>query len=411
MNKNTRGEGSSGWLDADHVKEQLPIIRVLEHYELLGQLDVQGGAAVGLSPFHDSQVRSFRVELERNLWNDFSGRPRGCAGHSIGLIQALEDCSFREALEIAADLAGITRETRDAASQVLGVEGKPREASGEPNKPPRARKHASRARRGGHRRSGIEVDSKHAQLDQSAPPRPASPGSPPKDPDSSEEYEGSPPFGKELRGLQHDAPFLRELGISEKTAKAYGVGMAVRGLMKSLLACPVYIPGTDTVAAYVGRRPRPKTDQHPWKNPSGFRRSEHLFGLERALVTRAGQRAVERHGLLVVQSPLSVLRLAESGLLNAVALMDTEVSSVQADLLTDPAFNPAGKLTLMLNADERGEQGKREAARRLIYRAHIRYAAWHLLDGRQVSPKDLDDEAIRVLIGLGAKPTTKSAGG
>ena len=396
MNKNKRGEGSSGWLDADQVKEHLPIIRVLEHYELLGQLDVQGGAAVGLSPFHDSQMRSFRVELERNLWNDFSGRPKGCAGHSIGLIQALEDCSFREALEIAAGLAGITRETRDAATQVLGVEGKPREGSAESTTRARARKHASRARREKHRPSMAEVDPEETSVERSPSPGPASPL---KDPDSSEEHEGSPPFGKELRGLQHDAPLLRELSVSEKTAKAYGVGMAVRGLMKSLLACPVYVPGTETVAAYVGRRPRPKPDQHPWKNPSGFRRSDHLFGLERAAATRAGQRAVERHGLLVVQSPLSVLRLAESGLLNAVALMDTEVSSAQADLLTDPAFNPAGKLTLMLNADERGEQGKREAARRLIYRAHIRYAAWHLLDGDQVSPKHLDDDSLRALIG------------
>ncbi len=142
----------------------------------------------------------------------------------------------------------------------------------------------------------------------------------PKDPDSSEEAADSEPFGKELRGLRHDAPLLRELGVNAKTARAYGVGMAFRGLMKSLLACPVYIKGTETIAAYVGRRPRPKADQHLWK--------------------------------LVVQSPLSAPRLAESGLLNAVALMDAEVSSVQSDLLTDRAFNPAGTPNLMLYADE-----------------------------------------------------------
>ncbi len=95
---------------------------------------------------HDSQMRSFGVELERNLRNDFSGRPKGCAGRSIGLIQAVEDCSFRQPLEIGADFAGITRETRGGASRELGVEGEPREQSAEPTKSARGRTHASRAR-------------------------------------------------------------------------------------------------------------------------------------------------------------------------------------------------------------------------------------------------------------------------
>lgn len=63
-----------------------------------------GGALVGLCPFHDEKTPSFRVTPARGFYYCF-----GCnvGGDVIGFVQAINNCSFVEAVEFLADRVGV----------------------------------------------------------------------------------------------------------------------------------------------------------------------------------------------------------------------------------------------------------------------------------------------------------------
>ncbi len=333
---------STRWLDANEIKKQVSIKDVLASYGHLEHMTERGTSLAGPSPFHEGE-QSLRVQTERQIWNDMNGRPNGdngrpVAGNVLGLIQALEGCSFRRALEIAATRFVSTEDARGEVAAALRDEAT------------------------------------------STPPTPA--------------------FGKELRGLRHDVPLLTDLGISPKTAKAYGVGAGIRGMMKGLLACPVRsLDGT--IQGYAGRRLGEANGALPtWKNPPGLRISDHLFGLHRSLSLASGRKAIEEYGLILVQSPVDVLKLAEHRYLNCVALMGPQLSETQRDLITNPSVNPTRRITLSLNNSEIGAKGKRSAARMLIERAFVRYASWSALQTEQTSPAHLSRDQLRELLSL-----------
>jgi len=355
--KQTPGHKERPWLDASDLKARTDIRRVLEDYGLKTSMTSLGSALVGPSLFHEGDAPSFRVDPGRGIWNDFQGRPevegRTVPGNVIGLVQALEDCSFRQALQIVA---------QRFATPAQGPCSAP------------------------------EADEPKTQT-------PASPDPQDMPPPESDPQSRAPLFGKELRGLRYDLPFLAERGISEKTARIYGVGYSSRGLMKSRLVAPVRTTEGE-IAGYVGRALKPVPRTELWKNPAGFHRSHYLFGLHRILDTGSGRKATKDYGLIVAQSPLDVLRLVEAGFTNAVALMAATASRGQLELLVDPAFNPTRRVTLLLDNNEAGQAGKRAAASGLIHSAFVRYACWKALDTEHTSPDRLDDEQLRQVLSL-----------
>ena len=98
-NKNESGQ-ESPWLDADEIKRRVSITEVLEKYGHLDGMKQSGKRLKGLSPFREESRPSFFADTEKNIWNDFGGRPEGVPGNVIGLVQAFEGCGFREALVI-----------------------------------------------------------------------------------------------------------------------------------------------------------------------------------------------------------------------------------------------------------------------------------------------------------------------
>lgn len=134
---------------------------------------------------------------------------------------------------------------------------------------------------------------------------------------------------------------------------------------------------------YAGRRLAPDEIRRygKWKWPPGYPKSSLLYNWHRARRHLPG-------GLVVVESPWSVMRLAQEGLHNTVALGGLTVSPTQASLLA-----AADYLVLMLDADPAGEQATR---RLLAARIHPRLRVLRPPTG--TDPADLDRESLHVLL-------------
>lgn len=88
--------------DLATVRERSRIEDVVGSYVTLRPAG--GGALTGLCPFHDEKTPSFRVTPARGFYYCF-----GCnvGGDVIGFVQAINNCSFVEAVEFLADRVGV----------------------------------------------------------------------------------------------------------------------------------------------------------------------------------------------------------------------------------------------------------------------------------------------------------------
>lgn len=301
------------WLDAESLKA-ISVRTVLEEYGLLENLTERGPTMNGPSPFSEGGILS--INLEKNVWNDSWGRPeiegRPVPGNVIGLVQAIEGVPFRRALEILSQRFGDGLKT-----EVKSTRAKTGTAL---------------------RRESVEA-----------------------------KQEGNVPFGKELKGLKADVPFLREAGITPELAKTWGVGWCSRGLLRGRVAFP--IRRTDgTVMAYVGLSPKAEDPDGRWRFPAGFQRSLELFAIDRVHQNPEVREQALALGLTLAEDPLEVLRLQASGALAVVSPMGPELSAEQIAMLLDPKVNPTGRVTLA------GELHRRAWAKALIRQAWVRYA-------------------------------------
>lgn len=302
------------WLDAQALKA-VSVKSVLEHYGLLDALVQRDSTLSGPSPFSEGGVLS--VNLEKNVWNDSWGRPqidgRVVPGNVIGLVQAIEKVPFRRALEILHE--------RFADPQGRAAD-------------------QTRARTG----EALRSEAVQAKA------------------------EGNTPFGKELKGLKADVPFLREAGIPPELAKSWGVGWCTRGLLRGRIAFPIRSSAGELMA-YAGLSPKADAPEGRWKFPSGFQRSLELFGIDRVHQQEAVREQARDRGLVLVEDPLQVLRLTRQDVLGVVSPMGAELSETQIELLLSTAINPGQRLTLLAT-----EPFRRTWARALIRRAWVRYA-------------------------------------
>ncbi|HMQ01453.1 MAG TPA: DNA primase [Candidatus Doudnabacteria bacterium] len=83
------------------IKDKLDIGDVIGRYV---QLKKSGANLKGLCPFHSEKTGSFMVSPQKQIWHCF-----GCGegGDVIGFLKRYENLEFREALEMAAELAGV----------------------------------------------------------------------------------------------------------------------------------------------------------------------------------------------------------------------------------------------------------------------------------------------------------------
>lgn len=186
------------------------------------------------------------------------------------------------------------------------------------------------------------------------------------------------PYTRALR-LQPAHPFLRRKGILPQAAARFEVG-AYDG--PGWLAGCIGVRLHDTEGhplGYSGRALDPGSQK--WKLPPGFPKGAILYGFHHV------QQQLYR-GLVVVECPWGVLRLAQLGL-PAVALLGVHVSDAQRRLLA-----AAHHLVILLDGDRAGRRGARCIQRELASTTEI--TVLHLPD--QTDPDDLTDEALVSLV-------------
>jgi DNA primase len=85
----------------EDVKARVDLIEIVRKY---AEIKKAGKNFTCKSPFRNEKTPSFSISPEKQMWYDF-GAAEG--GDAISFIEKIENCSFREAVEILADMAGV----------------------------------------------------------------------------------------------------------------------------------------------------------------------------------------------------------------------------------------------------------------------------------------------------------------
>ncbi len=299
---------SSQWIDFAAIKGSVDIEQVLVHYGVRLKR-VRKDYLRGLCPLptHGSEQsrESFGVDTGRNIWACHSAsccqaRHGKVGGNVLDLLACMEACSIREAALRLRAWMDAPGEARP--SDQLVSKGKRAGAS---------QKELSR-------------------------------------------------LSFALRLQWHS--YLEQRGIRWSTAAWFGAGYyGGSGFLRGRMVFPIHNERGELVA-YAGRT---MDGQEPrYLFPPGFRKSQVVFNLHRAVESAARQGGVA----IVVEGFFDCLKVHQAGYGNVVALMGASVSDRQAELL-DTYFR---KLVVMLDGDEAGWR----ASRVLAARWPAAYMAW-----------------------------------
>jgi DNA primase len=187
-----------------------------------------------------------------------------------------------------------------------------------------------------------------------------------------------------LRDVDPTHPYLKQRGITEETARYFGVGFFPgRGTMSGRVVIPIHNERGELVA-YAGRG---IDDAEPkYRLPAGFKKSAVLFNLHRALALESRQAVV-----IIVEGFFDCLKVAQSGFQNVIALMGSTISIEQVELLQ--SFE---KVILLLDGDQAGREGSVAIANALIHSHFVKVVS--LPDGKQ--PDQMSSEDIRSFLKL-----------
>jgi len=195
------------------------------------------------------------------------------------------------------------------------------------------------------------------------------------------------PYTQTLR-LDPRAPLLAQKGIWAQTARHFEAGAYQGpGFLQGCLAIRLHDPDGRPIG-YAGRRLDPQQIRQygKWKFPPGLPKRELLYGFHR-ITSRLHQ------GLVVVECPWSVMRLAQIGI-PAVALLGIHLSRPQAELLPRTS-----RIVLMLDGDPAGRSASGQIADTLNPYTPLPVHRIDLPPG--LDPDDLDDlELSRRLLPL-----------
>ena len=192
------------------------------------------------------------------------------------------------------------------------------------------------------------------------------------------------PFTRRLP-LDAATPFLTAKGISVATASRFEAGAwHGGGFLAGCVAVRLHdLDGRPL--GYAGRRMDASMAKTAgkWKLPPRLPKAALLYGWHRV----AGSPA---EGLVVVEGPWAVMRLAQLGL-SAVALLGARASEQQCALLAT-----TDRVVVMLDGDAAGREGARRLGCLLGDRVDLR--VFELPGG--ADPDDLDDLRLRAVRGL-----------
>jgi DNA primase len=188
---------------------------------------------------------------------------------------------------------------------------------------------------------------------------------------------GNRPLPFTLKGIDYSHPYLGDRGITEETAKHFGVGFFPgKGCMEGRIVIPIHNED-GILVAYAARALAQSAPKYQF--PVLFRKSLVLFNLHRA-ITHGGT-------VIVVEGFFDCLKVHQAGLPGVVALMGCSLSSHQEQLLQ----RHFREVILLLDGDKAGRTAGTAIAGRLVRTLSTRRI--ELADGSQ--PDQLGADQIR----------------
>ena len=310
------------WVDFRQVKEQVRFEQVLEYYGLLDGLRRKGEELVGYCPLHDERrynKDAFSVNTARNIFHCFAC---GASGNVLDFVCQRENLEPREAA-LALQDRFLSDQPEAANEKRPRQRAKEREASQTPEAP--------------------------------TDPVPAS-----------GEATVNPPLTFELKNLDSKHPYLNDRGLDQKTIATFGLGYCNRGLMQGRIVIPLHNERGELVG-YAGRWPgEPPEGEPKYKFPPKFHKSAVLFNLHRVDASEA-----EDKGLILVEGFFGVFHLWKAQFYNVVALMGTALTPEQEGLLL-AAVGERGKVVLLLDKDEPGQEATARIVEQLVGKVYVR---------------------------------------
>ncbi len=191
----------------------------------------------------------------------------------------------------------------------------------------------------------------------------------------------SSPLNFKLTGIDYAHPYLAERGITEQTAREFGVGFyAGPGLMHRRLVIPIHNADGQLIA-YCGRSV--DQTQPRYRVPPGFATAAILFNMHRAS-------AGEDCSVVVVEGFFDCMQVHQAGIRSVVALMGSVLYEPQRYVL----LQRFSRVILLLDGDPTGRKATTVIAQHLCPDCNVRVIS--LPDG--VQPDQLPAAEIRNIL-------------
>ncbi|HEV2691849.1 MAG TPA: CHC2 zinc finger domain-containing protein, partial [Verrucomicrobiae bacterium] len=296
------------FVDFKAIKAAITMEQVLTHYGLMDKFKRGTDSLSGPCPIHKgSNPTQFRVSISKNVWNCFSECKHG--GNVLDFIAKMEDVSIH-----AAALKAIEWFNLDAKEMSAEDAGETDET---PASTPAAKRPASPA---------------VATAEKSIP---------------------NTPLKFRLDKLEREHPYLmQERGLTLETIVDFGAGFCSKGTMADRIAIPIHNANGEVVA-YAGRFPvkEPPEGTPKYKLPQGFRKSQELFNLDRAMR--------ESGPLFIVEGFFDCMKLHQHGCKKVVALMGSTLSATQEELIRQHTDSKS-QVIIMLDENDAGRAGRED---------------------------------------------------
>lgn len=356
-------------VDFRAVKAAVSMSQILDHYGLTASFkaSANGENLSGPCPLHGGDnPTQFRVSLTKNCWHCFSECQHG--GNILDFVAKKEDCSIRQAAILLSNWFNLPTDGSFKSSSRDDEEGTAsREASASSAQAaPAAQDHGR----------SVQAQKHNAQVPE-------------------EDTTPNKPLGFALKNLDSKHPYLGYRGLSATTIAEFGLGFCAKGTMAGRIAIPIHNEEGQLVA-YAGRWPGelPKEDEMgdtpKYRFPAGFKKSQELFNLHRAL------RDPSDRPLVLVEGFFGCMHLWQIGLRRVVALMGSSLSQAQEELLVRHT-DSYSQVMVMLDEDPAGRAGRENIAQRLSLKLFVRVFSF-LGKGEGAQPESLSDEDLMELL-------------
>jgi len=336
------------FVDFKAIKTAITMEQLLGHYHILDQFKRTGESLNGPCPIHKgSNPTQFRVSTTKNIWNCFSDCEHG--GNTLDFIAKMEKCSIHAAALKAIEWFNLDPEAM-AASDDKAETTEPKASAPAPK--PAAR----------------PVASPKAAPESNVP---------------------NAPLKFRLDKLERTHPYLTEQrGLTPETIVDFGIGFCSKGMMADRIAIPIHnVKGE--VVAYAGRFIGAPPEGAPkYKLPPGFRKSQELFNLDRAVKESADQ------PLIIVEGFFDAMKLHQHGCRKVVALMGSTLSTAQEELIRQHT-NSRSHVIVMLDENDAGKAGREDITCRLSKFCFVRV---HQFSQPDMEPEHLTAEEVQQLM-------------